>query len=229
MKRTALIAMLGILLAFGAAGVSHGGTISGGSGWFSWTAGSLNEDNSPFWDGKSLDASKTNIGYLLNGSLGVGTPGYYGNASGGATTFTFTRESTDAQAGLLIEIAGWKNINEFGWYNTSGMASEVIFKGGDSAPKSAYFTPSEHYGFYFKTGGGNTYYTGGNANQFAVFSPDHKSTYYLGMEDTPFDSSDKDFNDMVVKISAVPEPCTMFLVGSGLIGLAACRRRFKRS
>ena len=41
--------------------------------------------------------------------------------------------------------------------------------------------------------------------------------YWIGMEDLPFSNTDKDYNDMIVKVSQVPvpEPATMLLLGSG--------------
>ena len=231
-------------------------TISGtaGNGWQSWVAGNANENGTPYWDGNSTDSTlPANVGnYLTNteffsGNTVPGAIPFWGGAfnsgadTGGAAdaNFSFTKTGTSNPAALKIEVAGNAGVNEFGWYDVGSPSTlHPIFIGSDTNGASATFIPSTNYGFYLKsspasgiltflTQSGSSPSDSGNQH-FAVFQDG--SAFWIGMEDLAFSVSDKDYNDMIVKVSStsVPEPTTMLLLGLGLIGLAGVRRKFRQ-
>ena len=224
-------------------------------GWQTWSSSNLNQNGNPYWDNITWDGDKKNIGYCLTGTGNCGmsdAPGaipfwgttYYSNTDSGGgfdPNFYFEKDTPGSTAALKIEIAGFADRNTFGWFETDSAgtllgAQHELFSGIQGAGAVATFTPTSYYGFYLTTPQGYTFYTLSSAStgeddkgyqHFAVFHGPGES-YWLGMEDLKFGncySSDKDYNDMVVYVAPVPEPATLTLFGTGLIGLAALVRR----
>jgi hypothetical protein len=226
-------------------------TGSAGAGWQNWTTDSINENGFPYWDGNSADyGSAGNIGNYLTSTgaftgagANVGTLPYWGTSTGGFdTSFAFGNPwATQGTATLMLEVAGYSNQNTFGWYTVDAGTINLnqLFSGSASPPATLSFTPGEVFGFYITTPQNYTYFTQSAYNRvtstgasadtafqhFALFQQ-QPNTYWLGIEDL-FGGGDRDYNDMVVKLTyvPVPEPRTMILLGIGLLGLGLFGRR----
>jgi hypothetical protein len=216
---------------------------SPGAAWQAWSA--PNEDGAPYWDNKSNDGSKKNIGYFLSKTGGFAThpdspaitPEWWGvdaTATGADLNFHFKSPLPQAVK-LVIEVAGNANINELGWYDVSNPSvGGVIFPGPAGAGATTVFSPSLNFGLYIKTAGGVKYYTQSSLNplaeqdhqHFAVFK-EAPGVYWIGVEDRPKNTGEGfggDYNDMVIRMAVIPEPATMSLFALGLLPLLRRRK-----
>jgi hypothetical protein len=225
-----------------------------------WNAADLNNNGNPYFDNPSLDGSNKNIGYFLTATGGFAgnstSPAsavpYYGAAAGTpALNYYFSPSSQSYELTLLLEVAGNKATNEFGWYLAGNRNSRTILFGGPaSAGAQTSFAPAADFGFYLATGSGSIYFTESSLNgtaaapnpamafqQLALFG-DGSGSIWLGIEDVrnAAESSQNgsrmgDFNDMVVRVSSVsevPEPTTVVMFGTVLVALGLVKWR-KRS
>jgi len=153
--------------------------------------------------------------------------------------------NADVMSTLVLEIAGNSGSNAFGIYDLSNPSSRTqIFAGSASAPTTVTINvPYTLFGFYLQ-GPGGTFFSqdglnsGAAAQMIAYYSLNNSKysgtdkEFLLAWEDLVLAGADRDYNDLVVRVkgaSPVPEPISMLLFGTGLIGVGGYVRRKLKS
>lgn len=206
-------------------------------GWqSSWTADS---DGTEYWDNPSADGTPPgNIGFQSF----VAGESYWGDSSGGADPEVYFSSGGSDWAAIRIEIAGLASQNKFGVYKQGDTSvKKELFSGSAGPGASIVFNPitelgSSDFGFYLENNLGIWYTESslnpdGDGQHFVFFTAPPLvpglHAYYIGAEDKPFSDPwvDRDYQDMVVYVSNIPDASTWLLFLSGMPAVLMLRRR----
>jgi hypothetical protein len=174
---------------------------------------------------------------------------YYGSAAGLANPSFYFQDGT-ADALYNYKWAG--DTTNFGWYNTDALGNPLSVDGfGNPTLTNGIFTAGtvndtstkavgNYFGLWAKDNvTGDVWYTQSQYNHgsnnvskdaalqhFAIMrNSANPLLLFIGIEDRPINSSDKDFNDKIVSMNPVPLPGAVLLLGAGMARLAAYARR----
>jgi hypothetical protein len=235
MKSKVLLLVMACLLVTSPLALADTFVGTGGGNWSS-LAGVPDGTPGPFWDNPSADGGPQNVGYKMN-LQGLANPEYWSVAGLVDNNVFFDGVGSGQTQTLLIEIAGNAADNQLFAYNIADPTQTVQIFAGSVAPVTTVNVniPYAQYGFYL-TGPGGNFYSGSAAlssdsnSNFAFFRDrDVAGTWWFGVEDLRDNTGGEgvgDYNDMIVKVSTVPIPGAVWLLGSGLLGLLGFRRKF---
>lgn len=221
-------------------------TIAGSGNWLPFPSG-LNEDGNPFFDTGSKDGANQNIGFQLTGPLGLNPANlqyYAADPLTPATDFYFSG-GTGVTFDLLLEEAGWADSSLLYLYELGPSGFTTIFYPADGPGASKTFATlpaawgllffnSESPGSFLSQSCLVPYNTETCRQHFFLFRDlTQPGSYFVSAEDLRVGSLGieqpfGDGQDLVARItgpSEIPEPSTWLLLGTGLAGLAALRRR----
>jgi hypothetical protein len=219
-------------------------------------SGTFTNSGTPFFDNNSddstdvSDATRCNIGSLLSGqtaiatcfdaanragmnNLAIGSGNYeYLNDGAGGNVNSFKLQSSQGfgEITLQLELAGARATNEFKIINLTTGNDVVHFIGSDASGSIKGFANlnvGDEYAFWFKNNLNGISQSNTNASRFALFrvgggSGMNLSSFLVGIED----GTDNDFQDMILTANVVPEPASVVILSSAVIGtLALVRRR----